>query len=155
MKQVKAMMLTNMFEQRDHASMTEFERQLVDDAKRAMEAPSPQLRERTLDSLRSQPVAMAVSTRRWMLPALAACLLMTLSAGIASLMLTPVSPIMTARTRLNLTLPMTGAPNFSEPLLNEARLLARDAQRTIARFKEGLPSPPKFDHAELGAGSAS
>jgi len=158
MKQVQRNSLTEWNEPGDDEAMMEFERQLRADARTAMMPPSVALRERTLASLDENPKAITVPARSWALPALAAGLLMAISAALAAVLLAPrplpvIPGELFVQTQLNFTLPRTTTPSLGEPLLNEARLLARDAQRTFARFKDGLPSPPRFSSVEGGTGT--
>ena len=82
MKRVNLPGLTNRYDAGDDEGMTEFEQQLRSNARLALVVPSPHVRERTLAALRMQPRIMAVTRRPWVMPALAACLLMAISAGI-------------------------------------------------------------------------
>ena len=162
MNRVNTAALADRHHEGDDDVLLEFERRLRDDARRVMVSPSPQLRAWTLAVLNEQPRTMAYTTRSWARPALAACVLLTILAGIAALLLRPQPPSMSpghapqmvVQTHLNLILQRTDTP-LGEPLLNEARLLARDAQRAFARFKVGLPSPPKFNRVENNSSSAS
>jgi len=151
----------NNADSRDCDDIQKFERRLRADAGLALHAPSPVLRGRTLESLTRdaiRPIA-AMRFNRHRALALAACLVLSVTSFIVIVrwpsQVPPVPSPIATQASFNITFPRPREGSFENPLLNEAQLIARDAQRTMVRFKVGLPSPLRFNRDASDHGSAS
>jgi len=140
--------------------MSDLDRQLRDSADAARRSPWPGLRQRTLAALREQRTEPRAPTIRGrvLLAAAAFIALAATAALVIQATQQPAPPIQNdTAPRFVLELPRLGADlsrasavraSLTKPLVTEARLLARDAERTLVHFRNQWPKLPTLEHKD-------
>ena len=130
-------------------------RLLKDQAPTVMQTPPASLRFRTLSALRGAPARTVNAQWRWRIGAWAAAAVFALAASVSILVLLRGQNTVDRGSQDRepwKTLSALSNPSSPElrltddnPLAREARLIAKDAQHTVALLKRSLPATLKFD----------